>query len=503
MKFAIYARISPRGSGYDADNETSIPMQLDACRDYVRIHGGTVVGEYVDTFASGKDTNRPQFRELLAQLDSPDCPWDCIVCYKLSRFSRSRRDCENLFFRLTERGKSFASVTENIDINSISGRAYVGMLQIFNQLEREQTAEMIRQKMIHIAANGGCPHGRPPIGYKRSGVKHDNVLIPDPEVAPRIRRAFRMAADRVPVIDICRYLGQCAQSVMHILRNRTYIGEIVYAGQSYKGKHEPIIDKATFDAVQALHLPPGEGHASRPAAQKFPYSLAGLVHCSCGRYMTPASAKSGRYHYYQCTDAVGCKCRVSSEALQDAVFRLLAEVEYSPDFLRGIVDGYNARRRDALRNIEPARASLRAELAATEKKRENIVAAIASGNIYAENVPVFNAQLAQLAKDAERIADELRALDVQAEIASRDAGQEIAATLDALRNMKRALAVVRNDPDALRAFAQNHIRKISRVNETTWEIVLNVTDEKRYVYLEKWYTRFAIGELFWEIKLIA
>ena len=111
MKFVIYARISPRGSGYDADNETSIPMQLQACRDYVRLHGGTVVGEYTDTFASGKDTNRPAFRELLAQLDSPDCPWDCIVCYKLSRFSRSRRDCENLFFMLTERGKSFASAT--------------------------------------------------------------------------------------------------------------------------------------------------------------------------------------------------------------------------------------------------------------------------------------------------------------------------------------------------------------------------------------------------------
>ena len=497
IRFVIYARISPRGSGYDADNETSIPMQLQACRDYARIHGGTVVAEYVDTFASGKDTDRPAFREMIAQLDDPNCPWDCILCYKLSRFSRSRRDCENLFYALTERGKSFASVTENIDINSISGRAYVGMLQIFNQLEREQTAEMIRQKMIHIARNGGCPHGKPPVGYKRSGKKHDNVLVPDPEVAPKIRRAFDMARDRVPIIDICRYLGTCTQSVIHILRNRTYIGEIVYAGQTYPGKHDPIIDRATFDAVQALHLraEAETGHASRPSAQKFPYTLAGLVRCSCGRYMTPASAKSGKYHYYQCTDTVGCKARVSAEALQDAVFDVLAKVEYSETFLQGVVDGYNAQRRAALRNIDPRRAELRAELAAAEKKRENIIAAIASGMVYAENVHLFNVQLAELAKDAARIAEELKALDVQSEIASRDAGQEIAGFLDALRDMKTHLAAATSDPERLRSFARNHIRKISRLDDAKWEIVLNVTGESRFVYLQEWYTRLAVVEL--------
>lgn len=503
VRFVIYARISPRGSGYDADNETSIPMQLQYCRDYAKIHGGTVVGEYVDTFASGKDTDRPAFREMIAQLDDQDCPWDCVLCYKLSRFSRSRRDCENLFYALTERGKSFASVTENIDINSISGRAYVGMLQIFNQLEREQCSENTRNRMIMIARNGGCPHGKPPFGYMRSGVKHDNVLIPHPENAPKVRRAFDLALETNSVFDIARLLGMSQQNVNLLLKNRTYIGEIVYDGKTYPGKHEPIVDRATFDAVQARRFPPIVRNSGiRPIRQKFPYILAGLVRCSCGKYMTPESAKGGAYHYYRCTDNMECKTRVSAERLQDAVLDALAEVEYSQEFIDGVIHGFNDRRRAALRNIEPRRAELRAALKDAEKKRENIIAAIASGMVYADNVPLFNAQLAEIAKDTARMTEELKALDIQAEIAGRDAGNEITGILAALRDMKTVLHAARQDPDMLRAFARQHIRRITRIDAQKWEMVLNVTEEKKFVYLEKWQPRFSGKELF-QIKIVA
>ena len=37
----------------------------------------------------------------------------------------------------------------------------------------------------------------------------------------------------------------------HILRNRFYIGEIVYRGEIHRGEHEPIVDRLLFDAVQA------------------------------------------------------------------------------------------------------------------------------------------------------------------------------------------------------------------------------------------------------------
>ncbi|MEI3003633.1 MAG: recombinase family protein [Victivallales bacterium] len=68
MKYLIYARVSPRGS--DFEGETSIAMQLEICRRYVKKHGGTVVDERFDEFFPGKNTKRPEFQRVMDVLDS-------------------------------------------------------------------------------------------------------------------------------------------------------------------------------------------------------------------------------------------------------------------------------------------------------------------------------------------------------------------------------------------------------------------------------------------------
>jgi len=497
MKFVIYARISPRGSGYDADNETSIPMQLQYCRDYAKLHGGTVVGEYVDIFASGKDTDRPQFREMIAQLDDPECPWDCILCYKLSRFSRSRRDCENLFYALTEHGKSFASVTENIDINSISGRAYVGMLQIFNQLEREQCAENVRNRMLTIAKAGGCPNGRAPLGYWRSGKKHDNIIVPDPATAPVMRELFRRFAAREPLTDILRtlprHLGM--QNAIRLLRNPVYVGKVPYAGQVFPGKHEPLVTPEVFDAVQALLPQKSPEIDVRPSRQKFPYILAGILRCSCGRFMTPASAKRGRYHYYQCTDAVHCRARVSAEKLQDAVLAVMRSFRFSRALIDGVIAGIEAERRRQMEQDEPRRRELDRLRAEAEAQRARVFALMTAGNVSAENLEYFNRQLAELTAEVRRLDEERAVLKARLDIARADVRQEVAEFLAELERMQGMFAKIPEDPDVRRTMVRTYIKKISRLDETRWEIVLNVTGERRYVWIENWYTECAPDEL--------
>ncbi len=37
----------------------------------------------------------------------------------------------------------------------------------------------------------------------------------------------------------------------HLLKNRFYVGEVVYKGEVHKGEHEPILDRDLFEAVQA------------------------------------------------------------------------------------------------------------------------------------------------------------------------------------------------------------------------------------------------------------
>jgi site-specific DNA recombinase len=84
----------------------------------------------------------------------------------------------------------------------------------------------------------------------------------------------------------------------HILKNRFYIGEIVYHGEVHIGQHEPILDRELFDAVQAKL-------AERAVQRKLtrsrsPAILAGLIFDDCGNPMSPSHAnkKGVRYRNY-------------------------------------------------------------------------------------------------------------------------------------------------------------------------------------------------------------
>lgn len=63
MKYAIYARVSPKGSDFEGD--TTIAMQLEICRKFVADRGGTVVRVESDEFFSGKDLKRPGFARIM------------------------------------------------------------------------------------------------------------------------------------------------------------------------------------------------------------------------------------------------------------------------------------------------------------------------------------------------------------------------------------------------------------------------------------------------------
>jgi hypothetical protein len=86
----------------------------------------------------------------------------------------------------------------------------------------------------------------------------------------------------------------------HILKNRCYIGQVVYQGQVHPGEHQPILERPLFDAVQARLA---EGTINR--ADQRPSSvgrslLTGLLFDDGGNRMTPSHAnkKGVRYRYY-------------------------------------------------------------------------------------------------------------------------------------------------------------------------------------------------------------
>ncbi len=401
MKFAIYARVSPRGSSYEI--ETTIKMQIKYCKDFIEAQRGEVVEIQSDEFFSGKDMKRPGFQKLMADMRSGKAEWDCLCVYKLSRLSRSIKDGSQIFEEMKLYNKGFVSATEPaFDFSTPMGRAMLGIFQVFNQFEREQTSENTRNKMLSIAQAGEWPVGGAPFGYKRIA-KHNNVLVPDPRNAEQVRMIFEAYLSDAPLSQIAKRFNRCPQSILYILRNRTYLGEICYAGNVYPGKHEPIITKELFGAVQKK-LPEiklkgtNREYTVRHKKHSRVYPLAGLIRCGeCGAYLTPASAKSGQYFYYRCTDNVNCKNRISAPKIEEAVAEILKKQKLDPDFIRGFRDAITKIRTDRAAKFKKELSQLGKALSAARSERDKVMDLMLDEHLLTKsNAKLFNTKLERL-----------------------------------------------------------------------------------------------------------
>lgn len=107
---------------------------------------------FIDEGVSGSVpfASRPGAARLLQRVKKGDV----IVAYSLSRIGRSLRDVVNLLGELSERGVSFRSMTEPMDTSTPMGRAMLGMVAVFAELERDMTRERVNAGIAAARANG-------------------------------------------------------------------------------------------------------------------------------------------------------------------------------------------------------------------------------------------------------------------------------------------------------------------------------------------------------------
>jgi len=151
---AIYARQSV----LKADS-LSISGQIDLCRRET----GTEVKIYRDKGYSGKNTNRPAFQQLMEDVEAGLI--QKIVVYRLDRFSRSISDFGRLWEILKAHNVEFVSINETFDTSTPMGRAMLNIIMVFAQLERETTAERVRDNYYQRAKLGSWPGGPAPYGF--------------------------------------------------------------------------------------------------------------------------------------------------------------------------------------------------------------------------------------------------------------------------------------------------------------------------------------------------
>ena len=229
----------------------SIEEQTMRIRSYCQAKGWHLIKIYTDGGYSGGNINRPALQQMLTDMKQGTV--DAIIVYKLDRLSRSQKDTLTLIEdHMLSAGVDFISINENFDTSSPFGRAMIGILSVFAQLEKDQITERFTMGRIG-RSKAGYYHGGPnaPRGYQYV----DGSLIVDEFKASQVKEIFRLFLDGKSINRIARQMEQKyggrwnAAGVRVILLNSTYIGKVKFAGVEYDGRHQPLISKEDFETA--------------------------------------------------------------------------------------------------------------------------------------------------------------------------------------------------------------------------------------------------------------
>ena len=176
-----------------------------------------VIGEqikvYTDKGYSGKNTDRPAFRELVR--DVRDGKIRRVIVYRLDRISRSVLDFAGMIELFQKHQVDFVSTMEKFDTGTPIGKAMLMIVMIFAQLERETIQQRVIDAYQSRSKRGFYMGGRVPYGFCLRETVIDGVrtkmYVPVEEEANIVRLIFSLYTDpQTSLGDICLlYTSRC------------------------------------------------------------------------------------------------------------------------------------------------------------------------------------------------------------------------------------------------------------------------------------------------------
>lgn len=438
MRVGLY----PRVSGHEQEDNYSIPEQIDRMKKYCEAKGWTVYKIYTDSGFSGSNMDRPGLQSLIK--DSEAGKFDMVLVYKLDRLSRSQKDVlylvEDVF---DQHGVYFSSMTENFDTSTPFGKAILGILAVFAQLEREQIRE---RTMIgkESRAKEGKWHGSKwvPIGYDYI---NDELVQNEYEVM-QIREIADLFLKRTPVRTIADMMTKKgykhkhgewdAKTIRRVLANKTNLGMIKHNEKFYQGTHKPIFDQKTYDEIMDIM----KERQDKYGTTYKPYSslLGGIVYCKhCGgKYARQGNGK-GTY-YYSCYSRNKSQkkmikdpnCKNKNYRMLDldfVVIEAITQLSIDPEYIEQI------RENKPVNNVGDKIKSINKEIEGITSQISNLMDLYSLGNM---PLDVINQKVSALNETKTALEKELDSLDVP------DTDDEGMTT-----EQIQALAAVMNDKD--------------------------------------------------------
>ena len=255
---ALYARVSSDRQ----DVDLSVAAQLRALRDYAEKNDYVVARDYVDEAESGRVADRPQFRKMLDAAGGPDAPFEEILVWKFSRFTRKREHAVAFKSMLRHRGVKVTSITEHAD-DSPTGKLMEAIIESLDEFYSENLAQEVTRGMRESASRGFWVSTSAPYGYKKVPVQDGAKKRPRLELKPPadgvVRRMFHMAESGKSTLDIVKTLNgegiataagkRWSKTTVHyVLTNEAYTGTLIW-GKNARDGAQPVRVENAFPAI--------------------------------------------------------------------------------------------------------------------------------------------------------------------------------------------------------------------------------------------------------------
>lgn len=407
----LYIRVSTTEQALEG---YSVAEQENRLRRYCEAMGLRIHKVHIDAGFSGASLDRPAIKEVIKDIQGHLV--SKVIVWKLDRLSRSQKDMlimlEDVFLA---NDCDFISMMESFDTSTAFGRAIVGILAAFAQLERENIKERTTMGRHARLAKGHYNGSRPPLGYRF--LEGSNDLKIDSYEASIVREIFSLFLGGTSINAIAALMQKKYTTVRtwnntmirRTLKNPVYIGKVRDVDVVRDGIHEAIISEAEFYMANAILQHNQEIKKQSCRSRSL---LTGLLYCGdCGARMQPRQIARGyplrRYVCYSVSRTSKAMIRsdhctnrlhpYTQEELDNIIIGEIRKLAADEDYLKEII------REDAGPVLDESEL-LQDRLAEIDKQTDKLL------NLYQVGVvelPQIEQRLADLKQEREALKESL------------------------------------------------------------------------------------------------
>ena len=376
----IYTRVSTIAQ----EDNSSLALQYESCHAFAKRNEYEIVDEFGGKGESAKEGSaRKEFDRMMQFVLKKSNRIRYIVFYSYKRFSREGGAAIVKKEKLRARGIYIRSAAMPIDTSTPMGRAMEDLQLILSKADnddrRQRCTDGMRKRLER-----GLWSGSAPIGYQWDRLnpnKHSRMVIPDPEKAPFIRKAFMLKynSPNITITEIRKVIKKKGldiprASMSQILRNPFYCGIMVHRtlnGKVVQGKHEPIISKKIFLAVNNF-LSSGNAHGWQHNEENNQVPLKRFMKCGCcGTNLTGYVVKKKGIYYYKCR-IKGCKVNKNAAKLEKMFLEDLSKYKLEPELIPLIAREIRTLVGETTQDTKAEVKNLKTELTKIDKKIERL-----------------------------------------------------------------------------------------------------------------------------------